>query len=188
MTTTPHVLASGSFTQSWANTTLIVADDDWSGVPSIVAYRGDDLTTSTGTDPQTILADGSGTPVDVNANQTAPDTFAAGGIAEFHIADPTVALNGSGTADAPHIVLYMDSTGRQNVTLSFNARDIDGSADDAAQQLAVQYGVGNTGDFKANLHQLRRNRLVVRESSGQAVERCTKWLHLRRRHAVPALQ
>ena len=147
MTTTPHVLASGSFTQSWTNTTLIVADDDWSGVPSIVAYRGDDLTTSTGTDPQTILADGSGTPVDVNANQTAPDTFATGGIAEFHIADPTVALNGSGAADAPHIVLYMDSTGRQNVTLSFNARDIDGSADDAAQQLVVQYRVGSTGDF-----------------------------------------
>src|SRR3972149_6084542 len=56
------------FSQDWSNTGLITLSDDWSGVPGIIGYRGDDLTTVTGTDPQTILADGTSTPVDVNAN------------------------------------------------------------------------------------------------------------------------
>ena len=45
------------FSQAWTNTGLITANDDWSGVPGIVGFRGDDLTASTGTDPQTLLAD-----------------------------------------------------------------------------------------------------------------------------------
>ena len=49
-------LATGSFTQNW-DADLITADHDWSNVPSIIGYRGDDLTTATGTDPQTILAE-----------------------------------------------------------------------------------------------------------------------------------
>jgi predicted extracellular nuclease len=134
------------FSQNWTNTGLITTNDDWSGVPGVVGYRGDGLT-STGTDPQTILADGSATPVDVNANQTSPNTFITGGVAEFHIADPTVALQGSGTADAPHIVLHLDTTDRQNVVITYNLRDIDGSADNAVQQVALQYRVGSTGSF-----------------------------------------
>ena len=31
------------FTQNWTTTTLITANDDWSGVPGIVGYRGDDI-------------------------------------------------------------------------------------------------------------------------------------------------
>ena len=38
---------------------------------------------------------------DVNANQTNPNTFTTGGVTEFHIANPTIALAGSGTAKAP---------------------------------------------------------------------------------------
>ena len=88
------------FSQNWTNIGLITANDDWSGVPGIIGYRGDGLTGGTGTDPQTIL--GEGTPViDVNANQTNPNTFATGGVTEFHITDPVVALTGSGTAKAP---------------------------------------------------------------------------------------
>ena len=30
-----------------------------------------------------------------------------GGVAEFEIANPTIALQGSGTADAPNIILYL---------------------------------------------------------------------------------
>ena len=67
------------FGQDWTDTGLISVDDDWSGVPGVTGYRGDDLTTATGTDPQTITADGSGTPVDVIANQTSPNTLATGG-------------------------------------------------------------------------------------------------------------
>ena len=42
-------LASGPFTQNWFDTGLITTNDDWSGVPGIIGYRGDDLTMVTGT-------------------------------------------------------------------------------------------------------------------------------------------
>ena len=32
------------FSQDWSNTGLITVDDDWSGVNSIIGYRGDGLT------------------------------------------------------------------------------------------------------------------------------------------------
>src|SRR3972149_11385947 len=72
------------FTQDWTNTGLITSNDDWSGVPGIVGIRGDGLTAVNDVDPQTVLADE--TTVDVNANQTNPNTFTTGGVAEFHIA------------------------------------------------------------------------------------------------------
>ena len=87
------------FTQDWSNAALISANDDWAGVPGIVGYRGDDITTLTGVDPQTLVGEGTIT-VDVNANQTNPDTFNTGGVTEFAITNPVVALTGSGTADA----------------------------------------------------------------------------------------
>lgn len=134
------------FSQNWTNINLITVDDNWSGVPGIIGYRGDDLTTAVGTDPRTILADGSAV-VDVIANQTNPDTLATGGVAEFEIANPVVALQGSGTADAPHIVVRVNATGRSNIVFAANIRDIDGSADDAVQQVDVQYRVGGSGNY-----------------------------------------
>ena len=56
------------FSQNWTNTSLITVNNDWSAVPGIVGYRGDDLVTATGVDPRTILADGSATPQSVIAN------------------------------------------------------------------------------------------------------------------------
>jgi hypothetical protein len=136
------------FSQSWSNTGLITVDDNWSGVPGIVGFRGDDLTTATGTDPQTILADGSGTPVDVIANQTNPNTQATGGVAEFDgIANPVVALQGSGTADAPHIVISINTTGLSGIKIGYVLRDIDGSADNAVEPVALQFRVGSTGNY-----------------------------------------
>lgn len=145
MSNTYFSLASGTFAQDWSDLGLITLSDVWAGVPSIEGYRGDDLVTATGVDPQTVL--GTSTVLDVNANQTNPDTFTAGGVSEFHIANPTIALNGSGTADAPYIVLYLDATGREDIRLSFNARDLDGSIDNAVQALAVQYRVGASGSW-----------------------------------------
>jgi hypothetical protein len=46
------------FAQDWSNTGLITTSDDWSGVPGILGYRGDGLTSVTNVDPQTVLADG----------------------------------------------------------------------------------------------------------------------------------
>jgi uncharacterized protein len=65
---TPQTLP---FAQSWSNKGLITTDDVWSGVPGVVAYRGDDLTAATGTDPRTIVAPSD--VVDVNANRSDPN-------------------------------------------------------------------------------------------------------------------
>ena len=140
-----HDLQSSDFAQNWSNAGLITTDDNWSGVPSIVGYRGDDLTTSTGTDPRTIVT--SSAVVDVNANQTNPNTFNTGGVTEFALVDPTIALAGSGTADAPYIVIHLDVTGRENLVFSANIRDLETTTDDATQQVAVQYRIGTTGNW-----------------------------------------
>jgi hypothetical protein len=143
---TPQTLP---FSQNWTNAGLITADDNWSGVPGIVGFRGDDISTTIGADLQTITADGSATPVDVNANRNDPDVFTTGGIVEFDgIANPTIAMQGSGTADVPHLVIYLNTTGLTNIQVSYNARDIDnGTGVDAVQQINTQYRVGGTGDY-----------------------------------------
>ena len=130
--------------------TQITTSDDWSGVPGIVGYRGDGLATTTAVDPQSVL--GEGTPVvDVNANQANPNTFATGGVAEFTAAgaggNAVVALQGSGTARAPNLVITVATTGLSTITVSYNLRDIDGSADNAVQPVALQYRVGTAGPF-----------------------------------------
>jgi hypothetical protein len=115
-------------------------------VPGISGYRGDNLTAVTAVDPQTVLLEG--TPViDVNANKTDPDTWFTGGPVEFEIANPTIAIGGSGTADAPYINISIVTTGKTGVQISYNLRDLDGTTDDAVQQVALQYRIGNTGDY-----------------------------------------
>ncbi|HRI60599.1 MAG TPA: SprB repeat-containing protein, partial [Saprospiraceae bacterium] len=135
------------FTQDWTNTNLITADDDWSGVPGIIGFRGDNITGGTGVDPQTLLADDNPGVVDVIANQTNPNTNATGGVAEFQIANPVVAMQGSGTADAPYLLIGINTSCLSNITIAYNVRDIDGSTDNAVQQVALQYRVGSTGSF-----------------------------------------
>jgi hypothetical protein len=133
--------------QDWGDVGLIAADDDWTGVPSIVGRRGDGLVGGTGVDPQLVVADGSGTPVDVVANQTSPGTLATGGVAELELEDPAVALQPSGTADAPHLVVGFDSRGFTAITVSYRLRDLDDSDDDAVQPVALQYRVGASGEY-----------------------------------------
>lgn len=134
------------FSQDWSTASEITTDDDWSGVAGIIGYRGDGLA-GTGDDPQTIVADGSSTPVDVNANETNPDNFSTGGVAEFAITNPVVALQGSGTADAPHIVIHLDTTGESDIVVAYTVRDVEGSSTDATQQVALQYRVGGSGNY-----------------------------------------
>ncbi|MEH1772880.1 DUF4347 domain-containing protein [Nostoc sp.] len=143
-----HQLAESDFSQDWSNPNLINIDDDWSNIPSIRGFRGDNLVSSTGIDPQTLLTNGSLTPVDVNANQSNPSTYTNSGVTEFvYESNPTIALRGSSTAVAPHLVLYLNATGRQNVRLNFTLKDIDTSTRNSIQPVAVQYRIGNTGDF-----------------------------------------
>jgi hypothetical protein len=134
--------------QSWSDNGQITVDDDWSSVPGIVGYRGDGLATEPGSDPRTVIADGSGTPLDVAANRTDPRAVGlAAGVAEFELADPVVAIQGSATASAPHLLLSLDTRARAGVTLRLKLRDIDATANDAVEAVAIQYRVGTTGSF-----------------------------------------
>lgn len=147
MTAVYFSLASGAFSQDWSNPNLITADDDWSGVPSIIGYRGDGLVSSSGVNPTSVTGTSSVVDVIANPSPNNPDTFGTGGVVEFDdLADRVVALQGSGTADAPYLVVHLDATGRQNVTFSTRLRDIDaGTA--SAQPIAVQYRIGDTGPW-----------------------------------------
>ncbi len=140
---TPQALP---FAQNWSDSSLISVDDDWSSVPGILGFRGDGITGATAINPQTLLGEGTIT-IDVIANQTAPNTLTAGGVAEFELTNPTIALNGSGTADAPNLVIHLDTSGKTGIQVSYNLRDLDSSGDNAIQPVALQYRVGNTGNF-----------------------------------------
>lgn len=140
---TPQTLP---FTQTWSNIGLITANDDWSSVPGVQGFLGDTGGTTAAIDPQTIITPEVSLTIDVIANQSNP-TITNGGVAEFEITDPVVALQGSGTADHPNLVIYLNTTGASNINVAYNVRDIDPSADDAVQQVALQYRVGSTGNF-----------------------------------------
>ncbi len=137
------------FAQGWSDTGLISRHDDWAEVPGVVGFRGDGLTAAAGTDPRLVVADGSGTPVDVHANEADPGAVGlAAGVTEFELPDPVVALQGSATAAAPHLVLSLDTRGRSRVTVRYGLRDIDPSSiANAVQAVALQYRVGGSGDF-----------------------------------------
>lgn len=145
MTTNYFALSGGTFSQDWSDTNLITVDDNWDGVPSIVGYRGDNVTGATGVDPRTLTDNVVAQVIDVIANSTATNT--TGGIIEVGGANPTIAFQGSGTADAPYLVLFLDSTGRQDIDLSLNLRDLDASADNAQQQVAIQFRTSSTSSW-----------------------------------------
>jgi predicted extracellular nuclease len=135
------------FSQDWTNIGLITANNDWAGVPGFVGYRGDALVGGTGIDAQTVVVDGTTTPVNVNANQTAPNTFTTGGVTEFHLTNPSIALAGSGTARAPFLLLNFVTTGKEAIHVAYTVRDLETGADNAMQQVALQYRVGSSGNF-----------------------------------------
>jgi uncharacterized protein len=149
--TGPTVRADGlyqalPFTQDWSNASLITTTDSWTGVPGIIGCRGDGLTSATAVDPQTVLAADDSCVQDVNANN-ASVAFATGGVTEFAIANPVVALQGSGTARAPYLLIHVNTLGKSNIRVSYNLRDIDSTTDNSVQPVALQYRVGATGNF-----------------------------------------
>jgi hypothetical protein len=133
-----------SFSQDWSNTGLITLTITGPAC-GIIGFRGDNLVSSTGVDPQTVLTESA--VVNVIANQANPNTLTTGGVAEFQITNPTVALQGSGPARAPYIQLHLNTTGKTGINITYNVRDIDGSADNSVQPVALQYRVGSTGSF-----------------------------------------
>src|SRR5262249_50293792 len=123
---------------------LITTDNDWSGVPGITGYSPDRPSMTTAVDPQTLLDE---IPtVNVSANQTNVQAT-LNGVVEFHLADPVVALQGAGNHDSPNLVITVSTLGSGNIHITCNLRDLDDSADNAAQQVALQYRVGTSGNY-----------------------------------------
>lgn len=145
MSTKYHSLEESAFFEDWSNTSRLSRSGDWSKVPSITGYRGTALTGAAGVDPRTTTADSNDPYLAVN--QTDPNGYLTAGVAEFHLANPTIALAGSATARAPYIVLHLDATGRENLNLSFVARDLEDGPDNAVQPIVVQYRIGETGEW-----------------------------------------
>jgi hypothetical protein len=143
-----HNLFAGPLTQDWTNTGLISADDDWSMVPSIIGFRGDNLTLALGADPQLVTANGNPPVIDVNANKADPNTFTTGGVAEFDtLANPAVGIQGSGTAAAPSLNFYLNTLNVTSILVQYDLVDLDGSGDNAVQPVALQYRIGTSGPF-----------------------------------------
>ena len=143
--TTPQSLP---FNQTWSNSALITTANTWSGVPGIIGANGANLTTTTtGVDPQTLIFEDPTPTLSVNANQTVVmSTMTAGEVAEFETPG-VVAFQGSGTADAPYLLITLNTTGRASIPMSYNLRDIDDGIESAIQAVALQYRIGSTGTF-----------------------------------------
>lgn len=136
------------FVQDWSNAALVTQENDWDQVPGFVGYRGDKLAAKPGGNPQSITADGNATPVNVLANQKSPNSLRTGGVAEFDgIPNPTIALKGSATAAAPMLVLNLETKGKHNIAVGYKLRDLDGSANNAVQPIALQYRVATNSAY-----------------------------------------
>ena len=134
--------------EDWSNISRITTDNDWSGVPGFMGYRGEKLAGKPGMNPQTITMDGLNTTVNVMANQKNPNSLRTGGVAEFDtIPNPTIAIKGSGTASAPFLLLNLDTRGKQNITIGYKLRDLDASSNNAEQPVALQYRAQLNGPF-----------------------------------------
>lgn len=147
----PLTGAQPQFVIDWSNTNLITIDNDWSNIPYLRGFRGDGLTVSPDVDPRTVTADGTNTPVVIFANQADPNSFNADGFAEFEtLPNPTIAIRASNTASAPFLMLYVNTLNPVwgfSPAIRFLLRDIDGTANNATQQVSVQYRIGESGPF-----------------------------------------
>jgi len=141
------------YQQNWSSATATLGTNNyWPPSMGVMGFASNKELTM-GTDPQTLLTeDGS---ANLLANQTDPATTDPSinttfGVAEFQIADPVIALCPNPDRDTPSLVFYLNSTTISStslIKLSYTLRDIDDSARNTVQPIAVQYRVGSVGSF-----------------------------------------
>lgn len=132
----------------WSDTSLITTANDWSVVPGVMGYLGEKLGSKPeGVNPQNILVDGTNTTITLIPNQTDPNTLGGAGVVEFEISDPTIGLSGSNAPHAPFLLISLSTLGRTDITIAYDVRDLESTKQDAVQQVALHYRVGNTGNF-----------------------------------------
>jgi hypothetical protein len=144
-----HNLSAGPFRQDWTDTTLIRVADDWTSVPSIIGYLGNDgASTATILDPQIAVGDKFSDTADVIPNIKSPKLSNTGGVGEMEIENPVVAFQGSNAADAPNIIVFLNTQNCTSIRVKYRLRDVDSaSTDNSIQPVALQYRLGTTGDF-----------------------------------------
>ena len=150
-------LASGPLTLNLtaATANLITSNDNWTGVPSTEGYCGNGLTSTSGVDPRTVVtaefpqsALPNSSSTCVAANKGNPNAFNVGGLAEFDTGTfLAFGIQGNVQSRAPYMVFYVNTTGRSNIRFAFEATDIDAGSNNSVTQVAVQYRVGETGNF-----------------------------------------
>lgn len=153
---TYHNFSSGSLSLSLSSGTanLISRNDDWTNVPSIEGYAGTGLSGTFGVDPQTILGTefaGNALPfagsAQVNANKGNPNAYNAGGVTEFDTGT-YISFGVQGNVQAnPYMVFYLNTTGFSAVVVDYDVIDIDNGSNNSVSQIALQYRVGETGNF-----------------------------------------
>jgi hypothetical protein len=135
---------------------MITQNDNWSNVPSVEGYCGNGLAGTYGVDPRTIVATEfapnmhlpTSASTCVAANKGNPSAYNAGGLAEFDTGNYlAIGFQGNVQARAPYMVFYLNATGESNVKFSFDAMDIDGGSNNSVSQIAVQYRIGESGNF-----------------------------------------
>jgi hypothetical protein len=143
------------FSQDWSLSQQLTTNHDWSQVPGIIAYNSGTYssTVAEAQDPQTVLAPMI-TPgdVEVNVNLTGPSGHTLIQIAEFisHPTvenNPTIGIRARTDYPAPFLLIHLNTTGMQSIRVQYNLRDIDTSLRDAVQPVALQYRIGESGNF-----------------------------------------
>jgi hypothetical protein len=151
-----HNFNSGNMSLSLTalTTNLITSNNDWTAIASVEGYEGRGLTATHGVNPQTILGTeftnnllpNAGN-TQINANKGNPNAYNAGGLTEFDTGLP-LAFGFQGNVQAnPYMVFYLNTTGRTSVTMSYEVIDIDNGSNNSVSPLALQYRIGQTGNF-----------------------------------------
>jgi len=143
-----------NFNLTASTVNMITTNDIWTGVNSVEGYEGRDLTNPTeGVDPQTVLtaeftnSQLPNTPTNVAANKSNPSASNFGGLAEFDTGT-YLAIGFQGNVHAnPYMVFYLNTTGRSSVRMGYTVTDIDGGSNNSTSPIALQYRVGETGNF-----------------------------------------
>jgi uncharacterized protein (TIGR03382 family) len=133
------------FLEDWSDTSRIDQNNDWSHVPGVLGRRGNNLISGEGVDPQSVLADGGQTMLSVLANKQQLNGE-QGALAELEAVDPMIAMQANQAADAPHLLLYVDTRGATLVHVAYDLVDLD-NGDDNVTPVALQYRVAGTAAF-----------------------------------------
>lgn len=150
-----HNFSGGSLTLAVTPQTVnqITRNDDWINVSGVEGYCGSGLVNTHGIDPRNVLGTEysnnalPGASPCVNANKGNPSAYNGSGVTEFDTGDYLAIGFQGNVQNNPYLVFFLNTTGQNYVRMSYDVIDIDGGNNDSVSQMALQYRVGETGNF-----------------------------------------